>query len=203
MNILLLEDTVVLNNAITQLLELDNHEVQSFTDGQDALKHIENNINLYILDITVPNINGLELLKYILNYNSTAKVIIMSADTSIDTISQAYRLGSIDFIKKPFEIKELQLKILAMNHRQHKLLDSIEYKESINKLTHKEKELLKLLLENKNEIITLKDIENTVYSNDDNMSTDALRSLMKRLRSKLKDDIIKTLPYQGYMLIDI
>ncbi|MBL6970103.1 MAG: winged helix-turn-helix domain-containing protein, partial [Campylobacterales bacterium] len=149
------------------------------------------------------NINGLELLNYILNYNSTAKVIIMSADTSIDTISQAYRLGSIDFIKKPFEIKELQLKILAMNHRQHKLLDSIEYKESINKLTHKEKELLKLLLENKNEIITLKDIENTVYSNDDNMSTDALRSLMKRLRSKLKDDIIKTLPYQGYMLIDI
>ncbi len=203
MNILLLEDTQVLNKAITQLLKMDNHTVLSFVDGADALNNIDNDIDLYILDITVPNINGLELLESILNYNAVAKVIIMSADTSIDTISKAYELGSIDFVKKPFEIKELQLKILAMNHRQDRLFDSIEYKESINKLTHKEKQLLKLLLENKNEIITLKDIENTVYSNDDTMSTDALRSLMKRLRSKLKDDIIKTLPYQGYMLIDI
>jgi len=203
MNILLLEDTQVLNKAITQLLKMDNHTVLSFVDGADALNNIDNDIDLYILDITVPNINGLELLESILNYNAAAKVIIMSADTSIDTISKAYELGSIDFIKKPFEIKELKLKILAMNHRQDRLFDSIEYKESINKLTHKEKQLLKLLLENKNEIVTLEDIENTVYSNDDNMSADALRSLMKRLRSKLKDDIIKTLPYQGYMLIDI
>lgn len=203
MNILLLEDTQVLNKAITQLLKMNNHTVLSFVDGADALNNIDNGIDLYILDITVPNINGLELLESILNYNVAAKVIIMSADTSIDTISKAYELGSIDFVKKPFEIKELELKILAMNHRQDRLFDSIEYKESINKLTHKEKQLLKLLLENKNELITLEDIENTVYSNNDTVSADALRSLMKRLRSKLKDDIIKTLPYQGYILIDI
>ncbi len=202
MNILLLEDTKVLNKAITQLLTMDNHTVLSFTDGQDALENINYSIDLYILDITVPNVNGLELLEYILNFNSTSKVIIMSADISIDTISKAYELGSIDFIKKPFEIKELQLKILAMHNRHDKLLHSINYIESLSSLTHKEKSLLKLLVENKNEIVTLEDIDNAVYT-EDTMSTDALRSLMKRLRSKLADDIIKTMPYQGYMLVDI
>jgi DNA-binding response OmpR family regulator len=203
MKILLLEDTTALNKAISKILTQDGHDVLSFTDGNDALNNIDSSIDLYLLDITVPNINGLELLEDIINYNSTANVIIMSADTSIESIKKAYEIGCIDFLKKPFDIEELRLKVDRLISKIDKLFSTVKFKDSSLKLTKKEKLLLQVLVENKNDIVTIETIEDFVYQ-DQGMSTDALRSLMKRLRSKLQDEsVIKTMPYQGYMYMDL
>jgi DNA-binding response OmpR family regulator len=203
MKILLLEDTLSLNKAITQILDINGHEVLSFTDGQEAMNNITSHIDLYLLDITVPNINGLELLTMIKNYNQYSKVIIMSADTSINTLSLAYKNGCIDFLKKPFDVKELQLKISRFAIVQNELLSSIKFRDSINSLTLKEKKLLELLVNNRNEIVSMEEIEEFVYA-EITMTTDAARSLVKRLRSKLIDpNCIKTMPYQGYMYMDL
>ena len=117
MNILLLEDTVALNKAIKEVLELDEHDVISFTDGVDAVKNISPDIELYLLDITVPNINGLDVLKLILEKYPKAKVILISADISLQTIYKSYAQESIKFIKKPFMIKELQSKISTLEEQ--------------------------------------------------------------------------------------
>lgn len=117
MNILLLEDTFALNKAIKEVLELDNHHVISFTDGLDAVKNISSDIDLYLLDITVPNINGLDVLNLILEKYPKAKVILVSADIALQTLYQSYAQESIKFIKKPFMIKELQDKVSKLGNQ--------------------------------------------------------------------------------------
>ncbi|MEY3090246.1 MAG: hypothetical protein RL113_562 [Pseudomonadota bacterium] len=107
MNILLLEDNASLNKAVKEILELKEHHVVSFTDGLDVLGHINKEIDLYLLDITVPNINGVDVLKSILQTNPQAKAILMSADIALDTIHQSFPKTSVEIVKKPFMINTL------------------------------------------------------------------------------------------------
>lgn len=122
MKIFLLEDDYSLNEAIKEIIELENHSVKNFYDGQTAFDNISNNFDLYILDINIPNINGLEILKNIKNINPKTKVIIISANININLIKEAYNLGCDDYIKKPFDIEELLLKIHRYENKS-KLID--------------------------------------------------------------------------------
>ena len=101
MKILLLEDDVALNKAITKVLQLDRHQVGSFTDGQDIIHALDKNYDLYILDINVPHISGLELLEIIMQHDSNAKVIMISSNTDIDSLHTAYNAGCVDSLKNP------------------------------------------------------------------------------------------------------
>lgn len=107
MNILLLEDNPSLNKAIKEILELDNHHVISCTDGLDIQEHISKNIDLYLLDITVPHINGIDVLKSIIQIKPHAKAILMSADIAIKAIHQSFPKESVGIVKKPFMINTL------------------------------------------------------------------------------------------------
>ena len=107
MNILLLEDNPSLNAAIKEILELEEHHVIAFTNGRDALAHISEEIDLYLLDVTVPNINGIDVLHSILHINPDAKAILISADITLDTIHQSFSEKSVGIIKKPFMIPTL------------------------------------------------------------------------------------------------
>ena len=110
MKIFLLEDDYSLNEAIKEIIQLESHSVENFYDGETAFSKISNDFDLYILDINIPNINGLEILKQIKQINPKTKVIIISANINIDLIREAYTLGCDDYIKKPFDIEELLFK---------------------------------------------------------------------------------------------
>lgn len=202
MNILLLEDDIALNKAIKKVLELDHHNVNTFIDGQELINELDQMYELYILDINVPHITGLELLEIILGQNPQAKVIMISVNTDIESLQTAYDLGCVDYLKKPFHITELRAKINRLKSEREHSVSLINLKDKRKTLTKKEKRLLNLLLDNQPHTVTYDMIELDVYKNKP-MSMDALRALVRRLRAKLAEDIIENIIDEGYRIINL
>jgi len=199
MKILLLEDDIALNKAIRKVLELDRYEVAVFTDGREALDAMQGVYDLYILDINVPHVSGLELLGKIMETKSDAQVIIISSNTDLESIEKAYGFGCVDYLKKPFHITELRAKINRIKPPKNDLLSKVKLQSREESLTKKERKLLALLLEHMGETVTYKMIAAEIYENKE-MSMEALRTLMRRLRAKLKGDIIHNILDEGYSI---
>ncbi len=198
MNILLLEDNIALNKAIKRILELSDHIVATFYDGAEVLKSISNLYDLYILDINVPNINGLELLDLIYNKNNNSKVIIITSNTDLNSLEKAYKLGCIDYIKKPFHLAELRIKTNRLDNSKNDILSFFNLKND-ESLSKQEKKLLLLFLEHKGKIVTYNMIDENVYENK-TMTMDGLRAMIRRVRAKLNDDIIINVIDEGYRI---
>lgn len=179
-------------------MHYSGYDVDNFFDGDDVLQALGNIYDLYILDVNVPNINGLELLGLIQNQNRASKVIIITSNIDLKTIQTAYDLGCIDYLKKPFHLEELRFKIDRLKLENLGKLDGIKL--TSNPLSKKERKFLLLLLENKGKVVDYETIAERVYQ-DKVMSMDALRTLAKRLRGKLEEDIIKNIVDEGYMVV--
>jgi len=212
MKILLLEDDYSLNETIKEAIQSYDYEVDSFYDGLDAYENISSKYDLYILDINTPNIEGIDVLSHIKNCNSKTKVIMISAIIDIEKIREAYKKGCDDYIKKPFDIDELMFKIEKLdekNLQSFKRLDlnttfcSQKKELFINNtqcdLTKNERYFLHLLLENIGNTITHEQIEDFIYSGT-SKSPDAIRSMVKRLRKKLPENIIQNNIEEGYFI---
>ena len=210
MKIFLLEDDYSLNESIKEMLETENYIVHSYYDGNIAYENIIDDYCLYIFDVNVPNIDGLYLLEHIKTINKNSNVIIMSANINIDKIKEAYKKGCDDYIKKPFDIQELLLKINKYTKKsyltildQNLYFDKIERKLFSNnieiELTKNEKNLLFLLINNIENKVSYTQIEDFVYGRE-SKSSDAIRSLVKRLRKKLPKDIILNSLDEGYYI---
>lgn len=202
MKILLLEDDVALNRAIKKVTQIDKHLTTSYLDGQDVFDNLDEHYDLYILDINVPNINGLELLRLIQKKESSSKVIIISSNTDIDSLQKAYKFGCVDYLKKPFHLEELKIKINKLEIAAPDLLANIKLKYNSDRLTKKEKDLLTLLLNNRDSVVTYAMIEATVYG-DKSMSMDGLRALVRRVRAKLANEFIRNVLDEGYMIPEL
>lgn len=210
MRVFLLEDDFSLNESIKDMLESESFLVDCFYDGKVALDSINSNYDLFILDIFVPNLNGIELMYRIKKENSNSIVFIMSANIDISTIEEAYKKGCDDYIKKPFNIQELLFKLKKYNKSgelfklEDELFFDLKLKKLIYKnidieLTKKEKQFLNLLVDNRGSIVKYSLIEDVVYDRE-YKTIDAIRSLVKRLRKKLPKDIIFTNLDQGYYI---
>lgn len=198
MKILLLEDDIALNKSICDALIYSGYSVDAFFDGNDVIDNLSSIYDLYIMDINVPNISGLELLNLIHNQTPLSKIIMISANTDINMIENAYNLGCIDYLKKPFHLKELKIKIDMLFSNVNSLLEELKLKPDSN-LTKKEKRFLTLLLKNKDLVTTYQMIDEFVYE-DKLMTIDGVRALVRRLRTKLVDDVIKNVIDEGYIL---
>ena len=198
MKILLLEDDIALNKSICDALIYSGYSVDAFFDGNDVIDNLSSIYDLYIMDINVPNISGLELLNLIHNQTPLSKIIMISANTDINMIENAYNLGCIDYLKKPFHLKELKIKIDMLFSNVNSLLEELKLKPDSN-LTKKEKRFLTLLLKNKDLVTTYQMIDEFVYE-DKLMTIDGVRALVRRLRTKLVDDVIKNVIDEGYTI---
>lgn len=198
MNVLLLEDDTQLNTTITNFLTFNDYEVTSLTDGEKALSQIDEKIfNLYIIDINVPNINGLELLKYIRQKDLSTPIIIITASMELENFKSAFESGCSEYIKKPFYLEELEIRINNLMEKKDENLfiqisDNItydmEYEElkiddEITKLRKKERRLLTILLQNINKTVSTEIIENYVWENEIKEAY-PLRQLLSDLRKK-------------------
>lgn len=212
MRILLLEDDFALHKAIKATLAMGDHAVESFYDGLVALENSSIPFDLYVLDINVPNVSGLEITQKIKSFNPNAKIIIISAYNDIKTIKQAYGVGCDDYLKKPFDIEELLIKVQKLdtcsNENAIFITNDLKYDLSLKillldnmkvELTKKESIFIHLLLSNNNRCVPYERIIEAVYPNEPS-DINALRSLVKRLRKKLPDDVIKTDIVGGYVL---
>ena len=202
MNIVLLEDDIALNKAIRKVLELDGHYVDSFFNGKEIMNALDKRYDLYILDINVPYMSGLDILDSILLQNKRSKVIMISSNTDIQSIQKAYDIGCVDYLKKPFHIAELRAKINHLEIPTAHLYTSIKLKKNARTLTKKEAKLLNLLLDHLGLVVNYGMIDNYVYESK-TMTMDALRALVRRLREKLAYDIIENVVDQGYRVSHI
>ena len=210
MKILLLEDNKKLNETISKRLKIKDYNLLSFTDGAEAFEAVSDGFSCFILDINVPNIDGIKILKKIREYYPTLPVIIISASVELDVIKQAYDLGCNDFLKKPFFIDELEIKIEKLCNIQNDKIYFDEncyfdFKSSIlnmddkeTRLTKKEKLLINLFLTKKNQVISYEAIENYVWEGNF-ASLESIRSLIRRVRKVIDKEYILTVVDTGYI----
>ena len=215
MKILLLEDEQLLNNAITKFLQLKGHSVQSFREGISALEAIvEKNYDLLILDINVPNINGFKLLQEIQKSKIQIPTIFISAIIDIDEIEKAFNLGCQDYIKKPFHLKELDIrisKILKSSYmpKSHVRLSKsysldienniLRFNGDVQVLSDRQFKILKLLANNRNRVVEYDLFQECAWDNLD-VEIPTIRAEINRLKKSLKEDIIVNIRNMGYMI---
>jgi two-component system OmpR family response regulator len=214
MKILLLEDNKKLNETITKRLKMKGYNILSFLDGAEAYEKIADGFSCFILDINVPNIDGIEILRKIREYYQSLPVIIISASVELDIIKQAYDFGCNDFLKKPFFIDELEIKIEKLCNIQNDKIffddnSFFDFKSSLlvvngveNRLTKKEKLLMNLFLTKKNQVISYEAIENYVWEGSF-ASLESIRSLIRRIRKILDKEFIHTVIETGYIFKNI
>lgn len=210
MKILLLEDNDKLNKTITKRLKLKGYKVDAFIDGKEAMDAIADGYSCFLLDINVPNVDGIKILKKIREYYNEIPVIIISSTVELDIIKESYDIGCNDYLKKPFFIDELEIKIERLCKIKDEKIEfdkncSFDFKSSllvINgeqiRLTKKERLLLNLFLTKKNQIISYEEIENYVWEGSF-VSLESIRSLIRRLRKILINDYIQTVVDTGYI----
>lgn len=197
MNILLIEDDIQLNTTVTNYLKHCNYEVTSLYDGEKAISFIDMiKFDLYIIDINIPNINGLEIIKYIRNKDLKAPIIMITASMELNNFQTAFKNGCDEYIKKPFYLEELEIRINNLLQKENtkviQISSNITYNTEFEELTintklvslrKKERRLLTILLENIGHTISQEIIENYVW---ENIVKDKypLRQLVNELRKK-------------------
>ncbi|AHJ12052.1 response regulator transcription factor [Sulfurospirillum multivorans] len=212
MKILLLEDNARFNATIVKRLEAKGYHIDSFMDGQEAYDALDNGYACFILDINVPTLDGIEILKKIRDFYPETPVIIMSSSVELEVIKDAYNFGCNDFLKKPFFIDELEIKIEKLCNIRHDIVDlghecCFDFKTSLLRigqeqeehLSRKEKLLLNVLISEKGKVVTFDKIQAMVWEGNF-ASLDSIRSLMRRLRKKIPFECIETVVDVGYIL---
>lgn len=218
MKILLLEDEYLLSRSIRTYLLRQGYFVDDFDNGQDVLERIkEKAYDLYILDINTPLVGGLECLEVINERYPDAPKIMISAYHDIEHISDAYDLGCSDYLKKPFNLKELEIKITRLAEMipkaetksplvtlsEHYAYDTekriLTYNGELQTLTPREAALIELFVEHLGQIVNEEMIQQHIWE-DEPVQHSTVRSLLNRLRAKLEDDLIENVRGFGYII---
>lgn len=215
MKILLLEDEVMLNESIQEYLEELGHSVESYLDGLQAYERIkENTYDLLVLDINVPGIDGLSFLEQVQQLKIHTPAIYISALVDIEDISRAYNLGCYDYLKKPFHLKELSLRIDRIQldkdvPRVHLRLSkyySYDQEHSVllfqnepQTLTKRQSQIIDLLARNRSMVVDFEQFR--IYVWDEQIIDNAtIRAEMNRLKKILKEDLLINVRGMGYMI---
>ena len=118
MKILLLEDDNFICESIKSYFELDGNKVDFFNDGEELLDNaILTNYDIFLFDINTPKKNGFETLKAIRDDGVTTPAIYLTAQSDIEHVKQGYALGCSDYVRKPFILDELELRINQILHK--------------------------------------------------------------------------------------
>ena len=214
--ILLLEDDANLNETVTEFLEEEGHQVISVYDGHEAQEKLyESKYDLLLLDINVPGINGLELLNESRKEGVMAPAIFITSMDSVDDLERGFKSGCDDYIRKPFALKELNIRVETLLKRsffhEHKELITIDENISYDSkneelvingenvsLGNKESRLLKLFVKKEGEVLAHERIYEHLWDYDEEPSDTALRTYIKNLRKIIGKDRIVSIKKQGY-----
>jgi len=217
MKILLLEDDIILNESITQYLTTAGHAIKAVRDGNVCLGILEKEkFDLLIFDINVPNIDGLTILEILHAQKNVTPVIFISTMIDIEDISKAFELGCFDYLKKPFHLKELNLRIdriskTAKKEMHHKRLSSsysfdcdamtLYFQEEPQVLSKRQLQIIKFLTHNRGFVCSYDMFRENVWEDADTIVDDAtIRAEINRLKNNLKEDFIVNIRGIGYMV---
>jgi DNA-binding response OmpR family regulator len=213
--ILIVEDDIDLNETIREFLE-NFYNVDSVKDGEEALnKAYEKNYDVIILDIKLPKIDGFSVAKEIRKFSKIPIIFLTSLDSEKD-VEEGFLSGGDDYIRKPFSLKELKLRIDAVFRRMYGNNEKIDLGDGYvfdvrNKqllkngevvhLKAKVARLLDLFIRHKGEVLSKEKIFDEIYDFDETPNVDSLRTFIKTLRNILGNDKIETIKEVGYRFV--
>lgn len=208
--ILLVEDEENLQEALKLNLEMEGYEVSSAFDGPAALKALQNEyFDLVILDIMLPEIDGITVLETLRLQHAALPVLIVSAKSSSADKVLGLKKGADDYLTKPFNLEELLLRVQKLidknkqlqdketvgtsysfgnNNVDFKALEATNYKGDKIELSKKEAMLLKLLIENKNEVVTREKILQAVWGYNVYPTTRTIDNFILSFRKYFEED---------------
>ncbi len=227
MNILVVEDDQAILALLKKILKAKGFLVTTVEDGLDALDLInKNSYDLILLDIMLPGLNGVKVLKRIRRNKVETPVIMLTALGTSESVVEGLNSGADDYIVKPFKIEELEARINAILRRGQKFekskdIDQILQINNITlndtskkvfveadevKLTSKEFNLLKYFMQNKNKVLSREKILEDVWGINFNIGTNVVdvyvNYVRKKLRKNPQDKIIETVVGMGYAMRD-
>jgi two-component system OmpR family response regulator len=206
--ILLCEDDSNLGLVLKNFLELNEYDVTLERDGRLGLGAFQREkFDLCLLDVMMPNVDGFTLAEEIRDIDPDVPLFFLSAKTLKEDILQGYRLGADDYITKPFDSDVLMHKIKAIikrNEEDHKITDNLEFelgayhfnpklrelkiKDATQVLSPKENELLKMLAEHKNDLLTREKALKKIWGSDTYFNGRSMDVYIAKLRKYLKED---------------
>lgn len=216
MNILLLEDDIILSEIITEHLSENAHSVVSVYDGEDAYdKIVSNRYDLILLDVNVPSINGFELLKLLREQQINIPTIFITSLNSGNDLKKGFEIGCDDYLKKPFELVELDVRInhLLKVYKLDNNLFKIDEKTYIDKSTYelvkdnqklkiskKELDIIIYLSSHKDRFVSHTELMANVWIDSDVPSDATIRTYIKNIRAYLGKEFIITIKGVGYRI---
>ncbi|MCD4667091.1 MAG: response regulator transcription factor [Sulfurimonas sp.] len=218
LKILLLEDDIELNDTVTSFLTHEGFEVTQSFDAKDAKEKVfESTFELWLFDVKVPFGSGTELLKELRVEGYDTPAIFITSLSGADDVACGFESGGDDYIRKPFVLKELKMRIEAVIKRaygvveQHIKIDDLHSFDLLEKVLYagderialrpKEAILLALFLQHKNHILTKEMIFDTLYSYGEEPNEGSLRTFVKVLRQHLSKTRIETIKEVGYRFV--
>ncbi|RLA68759.1 MAG: DNA-binding response regulator [Epsilonproteobacteria bacterium] len=216
--LLLLEDDIQLSDTVKQFLEFKGYEVYCAYDGLEAQTIVyEKHIDLMLLDVKVPHLNGFEFLKKVRSEGKDIPAIFITSLNSVEDVEEGFSSGCDDYIRKPFALKELLVRVESLLKRSFGTYDEkidlgegllFDTKEMIltqhnNRIPLKTKELklLALFLQHPDELLNYEKINETLWEYDEEPSSGSLRTYIKTLRSAIGKEKIETVKNIGYRFV--
>ena len=214
MKILLMEDDPVLSDILLDFLS-ESFDIDYAFNADEVYKQMESNkYDIFIFDINVAGKTGLELLAELREFNDTTPTIMITAYTDTECLKKAFELGAHDYIKKPFELEELQARIqntqkLFNIENENKIeisqsiifapeLREIRNKDKASYLSQKDTDILLYFVNNAKRVVTNEELTQNIWDFDSMPSDATIRSHIRTLREIIGKDKIQTLRGVGY-----
>lgn len=214
-HILIVEDEYKIARFVSLELEHEGYKTTIVSDGREALEHaLSNEYDLIVLDVMLPSLNGIEILRRLRQTKDTPVIILTARDQVVDKVA-GLDIGANDYMTKPFAIEELlarirvNLKKKTAVHELGKLkIDINAHEASYNgvklELTKKEYDLLVYLIENRNKVVSREQALDAVWGYDFIGNTNVVDVYVRYLRSKIDDEfgikLIETVRGFGYVI---
>ena len=225
--VLLAEDEQTLALIIKDTLEAQGFNIQIAKNGEEGLRmFFEQKPDVLVADVMMPKMDGFEMVRRIRQSDKTTPVLFLTARSAINDVVEGFELGANDYLKKPFGMQELMVRIKALagrlmpqtedstnqsawleigQYRFNPTLQRLQIADIETELSHRESEILRRLCENRNQVVNTQNILLELWGDDSFFNTKSLHVFITKLRHKLsKDPHIRIVNVRGigYKLID-
>jgi len=210
MKITVVEDNELLAKQIGQILKMEGYEVEVYNDGDSFFLNLSH-IDLLLLDVNLPDTDGFHILKTLNDFNYKIKTIFITSYSDIEYLKKGYELGCEDYLKKPFEIDELLLKVKKVQkdifgeskskigNYFFDLENFVVYFNNNNtiKITKREAEILRIFLANVDKVVTFEHLNEKIWNSE--VVTNTIIVAVLRLKKKLNLDNLENVREVGYI----
>ena len=220
-NVLLVEDEQTLAMIIKDTLSAQGFDITVACDGYEGLKLFsEVHPDVVVADVMMPRMDGFEMVRRLRRTDRYTPVLFLTARSAVNDVVHGFELGCNDYLKKPFGMQELIVRIRALLRRTavsdgiqrrksewmeigkymfNPILQCLQYGDMIEELSHREAEILRRLAEKRNEVVLTRDILLDLWGDDSFFNTRSLQVFITKLRHKLaKDDSLRIVNVRGF-----